>query len=378
MRKLLFFFTCLVIFYSTGCTTRTKDGFNLSGKFLNVKTGTKISLEQISTMPPTVTDTTTLNSDGSFDIHGYVKEEAVYTLRYDNNRIIYLVLDNKPTDIHIEADTLDPSVKPYVIKGSPKTSSLYAFMYNIQDRIKGLRPLFAKADSSSNISDSLKLAARKEIEAKKKSAYDYIVQFCDTTSSAPLSIFIAKTYLGSSITTLNMISSNLTQRFPQSIAVKNFATELEKLIADSETKQLYKEGQILPDIAAQGIDGNEKKLSSLRGQYVLVDFWASWCGPCRGENPNVVNMYNKYKNKGFNVFSISLDEDKDKWKQAIQQDKLAWPNHVSELKGWNSSFCNTFAIKSIPANYLIDKEGKVIAFNLRGDSLESRLKGIFK
>jgi thiol-disulfide isomerase/thioredoxin len=125
-------------------------------------------------------------------------------------------------------------------------------------------------------------------------------------------------------------------------------------------------------------DGKKKmKLSDLQGQVVLLDFWASWCGPCRAENPNVVKNYQKYKDAGFTVMSVSLDSNKDKWLAAIAADQLSWPNHVSDLGGWKSKVAQQYGVNSIPFTILLDKEGRVIATNLRGAALEQTLQQIF-
>lgn len=133
-------------------------------------------------------------------------------------------------------------------------------------------------------------------------------------------------------------------------------------------------GDQAPDIALADSLGKILKLSSLRGKVVLIDFWASWCGPCRHENPTVVKAYQKYEPKGFTVFSVSLDQNRDKWLAAIKKDGLIWSNHVSDLKGWQSEGAALYKVSGIPATFLLDKEGKIVAKNLRGPALENKLK----
>lgn len=132
-------------------------------------------------------------------------------------------------------------------------------------------------------------------------------------------------------------------------------------------------GDPAPDIVMAGVDGQERKLSDLRGKVVLIDFWASWCGPCRRENPHVVNAYREYGPRGFEVFSVSLDKTQDKWEQAIKQDGLVWPNHVSDLAGWANAAARQYGVNSIPHTVLVDPEGNIIARNLRGRALTAQL-----
>ena len=147
---------------------------------------------------------------------------------------------------------------------------------------------------------------------------------------------------------------------------------------DQKLRSVVMVGMEAPDIVMTDTTGAVRRLSDLRGKVVLIDFWASWCGPCRMENPNVVRVYQKYHDKGFEVFSVSLDNSREKWVQAIRKDNLLWPNHVSDLKGWSSAGGRLYGISSIPATVLVDRDGKVLARNLRGPQLEQTLKEIFE
>ena len=133
-------------------------------------------------------------------------------------------------------------------------------------------------------------------------------------------------------------------------------------------------GAMAPELAFPDPEGKIRKLSDLRGKVVLIDFWASWCGPCRRESPNVRNVYQKYHDQGFEVFSVSLDRDGNSWKKAIKDDQLVWPNHVSDLKYWSSEAAAIYGVRSIPAMFLLDREGRIVAKDLRGAALENAVR----
>ena len=165
------------------------------------------------------------------------------------------------------------------------------------------------------------------------------------------------------------VRDSLVGKYPDNDFVKHL---------DSKLRAAIVAGMEAPDIELPDRNGEARRLSDLRGKVVLIDFWASWCRPCRMENPNVVRVYQRYHDKGFEIFSVSLDNNKEAWIKAIEADGLIWPNHVSDLRGWSSAGGRLYGIQSIPATVLVDPEGKVIARNLRGAELEKKLSEIFQ
>ena len=167
---------------------------------------------------------------------------------------------------------------------------------------------------------------------------------------------------------------NLIQLAQQQERNNNLQIQREKEAKERRKALGLEIGQIAPEIIMKSPDGNTYKLSDLKDQIVLLDFWASWCRPCRAENPNVVQLYEQYNKEGFTVFSVSLDQKLELWEAAIEKDRLIWPYHVSDLNGWYSSAAKQYGVESIPSTFLLNKGNKIAAYNLRGEALTQKVK----
>ena len=168
---------------------------------------------------------------------------------------------------------------------------------------------------------------------------------------------------------MNKLSERLQKKSPDSKYTKAYIKHYGNIVEDLV-------GKHFKEIELPGFEKKYLKLSSIKNKWVLLDFWASWCGPCRRENPNVVAAYKKYKSKNFTVFSVSLDDNEGKWFDAAKADHLEWPNHVSELKGWDSKVCKDYYINQIPTNFLINPDGIIVARDLRGEELSKKLEEV--
>jgi thiol-disulfide isomerase/thioredoxin len=206
--------------------------------------------------------------------------------------------------------------------------------------------------------------------------------------SSPLNIMLSMNLLPTTgfedwnsqhLSTLEKLSEAYAQRYPGQAASQNMQAQFAQIEdAFFAFTQMTNGSMAAPAISLSDPSGKMRSLSSLKGKYVLIDFWASWCGPCKSEMPNVIAAYNKYKSKGFTVFSVSLDEDPTKWKEAIQSWGMTWPDHVSDLQGWKSDLPQRFQFDGIPYTVLLNPEGKIIGTNLRGKKLQDKLAQILK
>ena len=260
----------------------------------------------------------------------------------------------KGSKSHAEFVKWDNLMKPENQKGS-ELNKEYSELYKKKDQA-GMDRIEAEFD---------KLTASKNVKNK---------QYLAENPSSPIAMFIFRQWAGYDINAdeAEPIFLSLSEKLRSGPAGKEMAEKIE--IAKKTDV-----GRMAMDFTQNDTLGNPVSLSSFKGKHVLIDFWASWCGPCRQENPNVVKAFNNYKDKGFTVLGVSLDQPnaKDKWMKAIHDDKLTW-TQVSDLKYWKNEVAVQYGIQAIPQNYLIDPQGKIIGKNLRGEALNKKLEEIFK
>lgn len=341
--------------------------FNLEGSIKGMPQRSVV-LEELGFNETKQIDSTQSDKEGKFKLKGIYVEPALYRLRM-GEQIILVVIDGQ--DIKIKSSWDD--VTSYTAEGSPASNSLATFMKQYISSSKEMLALEMAADSLNTASapDSIIALVQADLDQKSQDFKNYIKRVSDTTKSLPVALFAASKLLNDNSESefINTFAAGLPKRFADNQLLSDFKDKVKEKMSSQEKATGPKLGTMAPDFTLTSLEGKSITLSSLRGKYVLIDFWASWCPPCRAENPNVVAAYSKFKDKNFTILGVSLDKDKDKWQEAVTKDKLSW-NHVSDLQGWESTVAALYGVQSIPANFLIDPAGKIIAADLRGSDLE--------
>jgi peroxiredoxin len=367
MKNVLIVLLSLAAFLSCNSSSGDsgKTGYDIKGKFAN-GAGQTLYLDKLSLSNATPVDTAIINAAGEFELKGTLPEKALYMLRISQDKTWLLVV--QPGDeITFNGDLND--VFKYELKGSAESKVLNDFIKNVGTKNQQMGQLnqdFMNARMNGGDQTTLTNMQNQYMQLSTQLNND-IKNFSDTVSYPLLAVFSGSLMnMEANAAYLETLLNKQEPKLPNSAYISEFRTKLSQF-----TK--LAEGKDAPDFEIKNPKGETIKLSSLKGQLVLLDFWASWCRPCRAENPNVVAAYAKYRAKGFTVFNISLDDNMEQWVQAIQADNLNWPYHGSELKKWNSEIGRQYNVQSIPTNFLIDKNGKIIGKNLRGAALEAKL-----
>jgi peroxiredoxin len=345
--------------------------FTVSGSITNPGSLKKVYLVQADSTTYNIVDSTNLSEDGKFQL----KHPALYAnlFKIRAGSTIFDLIAKNGDAINFSTNLTD-SAHAYTITGSDDSEKIKEFnkindQYGKQMGVI-VQEYQAKAEKLGHESDSLVSAYRPGFEKILNAQSGAILAFANANKTS-LAGFYAVTAVDQNKYEQQLMaySDAIKGSFKDNPAVQRFIKAMDAI-------KPVAIGHKAPDFSTVSLDGKPVKLSDYKGKYVLIDFWASWCAPCRAENPNVVKQYSIYKSKGLNILSISLDVDKGKWQQAIQQDKLNW-THASDLKNFQGPTEVLYQINAIPSNFMIDPQGTIVAKNITGGDLEEFLNKTF-
>ena len=364
--------TLVVMLCSTLFAQRAINPVTINGT-LGDKGGYKqIFLDTLNGQNPWIFVTSTIDSAGNFKLVAPISATNIFRLRLEDNNFMMLILT--PGEKIVIKTSTSKLGNDAFIQGSSHTQLLYTAMNASQiceSKKAALNKQYNDAQSSPK-HDSLSaiiIQQFRENDSIQKTSLKALID--KQPASLAWLFFQDKFDMTNDFDTIDKIDAATYKAYPDNVYIAQHHQQV-----DIERKTAI--GSPAPEIELPDRDGKMRKLSSLKGKVVMVDFWASWCGPCRKENPNVLSIYGKYHDKGFEVFSVSLDKEKESCLKDITADKLIWLNHVSDLKYWKSEGAQTYGVTSIPYTVLIDRKGKIVAKKLRGDELENKVKELCK
>jgi thiol-disulfide isomerase/thioredoxin len=377
--KLLLSFLAAALLLS--CSSNSSEGdlennFHVAGMIKNAA-NQEVRIEAQAQSGTIVVAKGKIASDGSYELDGNIPGMGIYSMVIgnDNRNAIALTLE-KGDEVSISGDMNTFAIEPK-ISGTRWAKPLTTYMKLFNRFAKQQMEITMKETDPGRqlalfeqLREPIVSFAKKQVNKEPGNPVNIIL----SSSLFPSQESGFASWDASMMEILVKMGRAFDHEHADSPLTKLLNDQIGMIQAEFENYQKNSSGELsVPEITIKNPAGKTLSLSALKGKIVLVDFWASWCAPCRQENPNVVKLYNKYHSKGFDIFSVSLDQDPAAWKAAIQKDGLLWPNHVSDLMGWESPIVKQFGIQGIPYTVLINKEGKIVGVGLRGADLERKL-----
>jgi thiol-disulfide isomerase/thioredoxin len=366
-----------------GCKNKS---IQISGKLENPLKGEYLYLDELKAEKLEPVDSVKLTEDGKFSFKREVSIPTFFLLKINNSNFFTTLMEpGEKLRIETSYDSLNVPASVSGSKGTEKMIEYNKALKNTVLKLMSLNEIYKQNTDSPDLPkviQSLDSIAQKYLEEINT----YTKRYIDDNINSLISLVALYQQVAPQVYVLDpvkdlryfvKVDSSLYSRFPESAPVKALHDQVQTLTSQPGKTALLKTGDEAPEISLPDTDGKTITLSSTRGTIVLLDFWASWCSPCRQENPNLVKAFNKYSGKGFRIFQVSLDKTKEDWVKGIKDDNLSQWIHVSDLKYWNSLVVPMYKIESIPYNLLLDKDGKIIALNLRGESLQKKLAEIY-
>ena len=367
MKYLSILFSTFLLF---ACSSNS-DTYTLSGKAMGFEDGTKIIVSEVINNQPKAIDTLVVQSESFIGEYTNSEVLTLNLLQVEdiNSTILYF-----PENINLKATIFKDSIKSSFVRGGTQNDSYREFTNQLKrfNKIKSEKAqLFkqARREQDGILAQNLQL----ELNSIAIQENDYKIKFVTENPNSLFSVLLL-TELVSKKEISSADATKIINSYSPKIAASSSSKTLKNTIAAMKKAEV---GGLAPDFSAPTPSGENLALSDVLGKYTIIDFWASWCKPCRRENPNVVNVYNEYHNKGLNIISVSLDKagQKERWLKAIETDQMNW-EHVSNLKGWNEPIAKMYNVRSIPATFLLDENGTIIAKNLRGPALGQKIASL--